>query len=208
MNSWTPKCDPLIKQSTRRDSPIQMLLDYQEQFASLIELQDNLVDINAYNLEKIFDLAWPHLNYIVPELAGGGIIGCLDKKIKSYAHKDNSRFIKKWMDVNSESKELILAALEKDTKRSVILWNYNSDAPLFVSDSRMNQTVALAWLCEKPDDEALYTVLVRNISKRPFLCHEVQAIKLAARIIGSRANFTFTYEALLGGISKTVRGNY
>ena len=197
--------DKPVHHAPRLDSPVQMILDYQEQIGSLIELQDQLRDINAYNLDMIFEIAWPHLNYIIPDLSGGLVMGLLDGKLNKYAQKNNFEHMKSWENISGASKQSIVSALKKDDMRSVILWNYEDDAPLFVSDFSENQAVEIVWLCEKPDDESLYIALIRNVKRRPFLCHEVQALKLAGGIIGSRANFAFTYDALIGGISKKIR---
>ena len=200
-----PGCEKSVQHVQRLDSPIQMILDYQEQIGSLIELQDQLRDINAYNLDMIFDFAWPHLNYIIPNLSGGLVMGLLDGRLKKYAQKNNVEHMKNWGNISESSKRSMVSALKKDDMRSVVFWNYEEHAPLFVLDSPENQAVAIVWLCEKPDDESLYMALIRNVKKRPFLCHEAQALKLAGRIIGSRANFIFTYDALIGGISKRFR---
>jgi len=194
----------------RKDSPINMILSYQEQISGLIELQEQLVEFEAYNLRKIFNLAWPHLNNIISELVGGCIIGILDQNLNNYVFKNKNGILKEWEKVDSHSINLILTALSQHNDRSAILWTYKEDSPKLTIDSPKKQVIALSWLCQKVDDESLYMMLIRNTERRPFLSHEVQAIELTSRIMGSCAKFTNTYEALLGSISKTwkSRSNY
>lgn len=186
----------------RRDSPEQMILDYQEQIASLIELQDQLVNVHNYNLKKIFEMAWPHLTCIAQDLAGGFVLGIVEKNLNYYTNKKNDECFHNWENMDFEFRENLRTVLGNYDKESAIVWNYRKNNHFTTTSSNCKQAICIAWLCEKPDGETLYLMLVRDIAQRPFLSHEVQAIKLAARIIGSRANFTYTYEALLGSISK------
>ncbi len=188
------------------DSPFRISLAYREQTGSLIEMLDRLKSEEAYNRERIFKTFWPHIEQIVPDLAGGAIFGLMDDKVKCHIEETKiTSSMEKWDDLDSQSKKITISAMKNDEAKEVVFWNYEEDAPLFVTNSRKNQAVALSWLCEHPDGENLFLLLVRNIEKRPFLSHEIQAIKITSRIVGGFANYAFTYQLLKYGISETFK---
>ena len=188
------------------DGPFRISLAYQEQTGSLIEMLDRLRGEEAYNRERIFKIFWPHIEQIVPDLAGGAIFGLRDDKVKCHIEETKiTSSMKKWDDLDDKSKKTTISAMRDDEAKEVVFWNYKKDAPLFVTDSQKNQAIALSWLCEHPDGENLFLLLVRNIEKRPFLSHEIQAIKITSRIVGGFANYAFTYQLLKYGISETFK---
>jgi len=181
-----------------------MLLDYQEQIGTLIEMSDRLKDEEAYDLQKIFSVVWPHLNLIVPDIIGGAIIGLIDDELRCHVRKKNDPIFIRWADVSPESMAKTRDALKKYDERDIIIWNFEDGAPLFTSGTRKNQAVSISWLCEHPHEENLFLLLVRNNYKLPFLSHETQGIKLTSRMIGWVANYALSYQSLIYKLKKEM----
>ncbi|CAN2042057.1 putative GAF domain-containing protein [Candidatus Magnetomoraceae bacterium gMMP-15] len=197
--------------ANRHDSPLRMILAYQEQTASLMELMDELAEEQSYDLKKIFEIIWPHLKLIVTDIAGGAIIGLREdqqnNQIKIHAMQNIFKNIKEWDELNDKAKEIISSAMIEEESKNVKFWNREEYAPQFATGSKQNQAVSLSWLCDHPDDEKLFLILVRDVKKRPFLSHEIQAIKMTSRIIGWLDNYLFTNELLIFGIHSSIKNS-
>ena len=186
-------------QTKRADHPLYMVLAYQEQTAAVVRILDKLKNEKAFDIKQIFNVIWPEILRIVPDLAGSMIIGLRDKKITCHVEKRESD-IKKWSDLDQMSKNKIHEVLEKQDTSSVVFRNYEKDAPLVSKSSPEEQALAISWLCVLPDDEELFWIAVRDIESKPFLSHEIQAIKIISRIFGSHLSYVSSFQNLLYSI--------
>jgi hypothetical protein len=190
------------------DDPLRMAIVYQEQMASLIELISQLNKDQSYDRKKIFNILWPQLELIVKDLAAGLLIGVKNDSIRCLVQKSHEDSIKKWEELDEGSNRLIANTVEEvmaNRSKEVVYWNGDEDTPpKFETDPSKPQYVALSWLCELPQDENLFILLIRNKENRPFLSHEIQVIELTSKLIGWFFNYIITYDLLLFGIRQRI----
>jgi hypothetical protein len=192
----------LDNKNERKDSPFEMIAAYQELVSRLIEMSDQLKREEAYDLDKIFSIIWPQLNFIIPELSGGTLFGLLDDQFQCYAQRKNDPAFLEWEELSPKCLKETQIILNTDKENDFLIWNFDPGVPFFLSQDSMEQALCISWLCEHPHEENLYLLLVRNDMKRPFLSHECEAIKLISRIIGWVANYAMSYQSLMYKLNK------
>jgi len=190
----------------RRDNPIQMSLHHQEHIGSLIDILESLKDKNALDPDLITDIVYPHFNFILPDLGAFYILSYDEIKLKCIYERNLHKRSKSWKKINQSTQNEIKELLNDElSSNDVNLSNYENTFPLFTKGDIKSQAVAISWLCEHPDNSNLFIAFVRCKRYKPFLCHEVQAIKLASRILGFYMNYAFTYQLLKVAIKKSFR---
>ena len=174
----------------RHDSPFKMNFFYQEQAYGLVEILDALKALNNDQLDKIFDIIWPHVKSIIPELSIGAIISVKDNNLTCEA-SDNPLFQSMINEKNIKGSD------EKIRDDEINIWNYDKEAcEILETPNLEKQAITLSRLWELPDgskasDKKLYFILTRYKKERPFLSYEVQAIKLLSGMIGWFISYQF-----------------
>jgi len=195
MKSFHPK-------KQREDRPIKLILSYQEQIASLLELLDDLKGNDGYDREKLFDIILPHFKCIVPDLSGFAMLGKRENLIKCHAQNNISDSHNDWKTLNRKD---VFNALHICEKAGAVAWNEEDNKPEFTQSFSQNTRIAaLSWLCEHPDDENIFLLFTRNVEDKPFLVYELQVIKLASGIVGAIANYGFTNQLLKYNIHRAI----
>jgi len=203
MNNQTPKSGKKIRIGNplqRADSPFHMIFSYQKQIASVVNLMDKLRDGERFDIQNTLNVVLDDIHNLVPHLVGNAIIGRADDKFTCYAKAEIEPLIMSdWSNGSDQFKKAMNVVSEDKKTKSVIFQNYEKIPSLFIDDFFEKQATAVSWLCNLPDYEQLFMIFVRNNKKFPFLSHEIQAIKMLSRIIGSHLNYTH-YNGFWGGL--------
>jgi len=174
------------KQLINDENPFKISFAMQDLLVRIGDMIDLLtIEGEEYNPENIFQKYWPHLIKIVPEITGGILFGVKNSDIFIYNSINTNTIFEKWSDLESKHRIDVLKLLNNKDIKDVLFWNYND--MLLVEETPKKHACSLSWLCDLPNQhkEKLYMFLIRKIEKRPFLCHEIQAIKTTSRIIGA-----------------------
>jgi hypothetical protein len=189
------------KARKRTDNPLRMIFAYQKQIASVVSLMDRLRDGERFDIEDMLNIALDDIHNLVPHLVGTAIIGRADDQFTCHAKTETEPLIMgNWSNESVEFQAAMNVVSENKETESVIFQNYEKIPTLFAEDFFEKQATSISWLCNLPDYEQLFMVFVRKDKKFPFLSHEIQAIKMLSRIIGSHLNYTCAYQNLLYNI--------
>jgi hypothetical protein len=185
------KMNTRLAPNLRHDSPYKMNLFYQEQAYGLVETLDSLKALNNDKLDKVFEIIWPHVKSIIPELSIGAIISIKNNKL-TCAASDKPLFISM---INDRDIKVTDDQIRDD---EINIWNYDKKASEVLETPNLeNQAITLSRLWELSDynnkynDQKLYFILTRSKKERPFLSYEVQAIKLLSGMIGWFISYQF-----------------
>jgi len=198
----------------RKDSPIQMILAYQQLISKLIYIIDDLKEDDVFNIKRILEILWPYLKKIVSPLSLGVILGISVKLEENINLSDDfvvnyqavageKELLLDWNETDKISKALIFKAIKHDMK-SAFCWNCHYASPKFIHPKNIAFPTMLTKLCHMPTGEILYLLLVRNNTKNIFLSHEMQAMMLLSKIVGERISYTFLHDGFYHAVSNTL----
>ena len=184
-----------LNQDNRKDSPNQMLYNYEVFIARLKSSVLLFHDHNkVYNPENILDLIWETIISLFQPISAAAIIELEteNNKLSYKAKKDTINCLKDW---NSVSRDWINKLIHDylNTK-SVFCLNHNKTIPL-LQHSTGAESLLISFLWEKPNGQKQYLLLVRKASKMLFNSQEEHAISLFSRIVGLHMGYCYLHQA-------------
>ena len=181
-----------------RDDPVQMLLDYQEIVGTIGLLLKELGQIAHFNESKIFHLIEQMITDTIPDIYGCAIFA---RKYETITNFINTNISIIEQDCSTED----LHFFDSVEIKNGMVWNYETDIPHFIQKETANKCAhMMTWMCELANDLNLYFYCVRNQKNKPFLSHEIDAINIFGRIVGSHLSALYSYEKLHFEIYKGI----
>ncbi len=189
----------------RHDDPRNMLLECQKLIRNLVRMVEELQNTHKASKQQVLDIIWPYVQNVIKGIGKGYILARSEGDINCVAETPGDDF-KTWKELDDVSQRIISEAFDHVIDGDVIEWNseaYESAAqrnyPVFHSERPGEGNCILSFLCENPDGEDLFFLIVRYGKTAPFLSHETQAFKLTSRIVGWYLNYVLTYHLLIFG---------
>jgi len=194
------------RQEKRHDDPRNMLLECQKLIGNLVKMVEELQNTYKASKQQVLNIVWPYIQKVIIGVKKGYILERSEGNIECLAETESSDF-KKWQEIDESSRKIISESFDKTVKGEVAAWNseaYKNEKggisfPVFHKETPGEGNSILSFLCENPDGEELFFIIVRYGEKTPFLSHETQAFKLTSRIVGWYLNYVLTYHLLIFG---------
>ncbi|KPA14698.1 hypothetical protein MHK_005089 [Candidatus Magnetomorum sp. HK-1] len=176
-----------------KDDPIQMLLDYQEIIGTIRLLLTELEKIKQFNLSDIFNLTEQMITETIPDISACTLLGQkYGETIINLIDNHYTPFIE-----NTDDTEPFDLSKINSIKEDGMVWNYETNIPTFISSKKSEKRAhLLTWMCELANDLNVYFYCVRDQIEKPFLSHEIDAILIFARIVGSHLSYLYSYQKL------------
>jgi hypothetical protein len=166
----------------RRDNPLRMNSVYKDQIACLLDITTKLTELDKdrFDIDTLVKEIFPLIHNAIPYVSEMFIIkSSFDDKITV---EGNNYKLKKTSIIS-----------DWDEKKDLIFWNYE-EHPLNISTNPPKEAVCISHLCKLINDDTYFLLIVRDEEKKPFLSHEIQAIRIYSKILGWFIHYSLTDE--------------
>jgi hypothetical protein len=182
----------------RSDNILRIISGYKNQMACLIDIIDKLKELNkdSFGFDKLIKEIFPIICEAISDVSVIFIIRLShDGKITLTGN-------------NNYQLKANASLYEWNEEENLFFRNYE-DHPFNISSNPAKEAVCISHLCKLPiTDELYFLVIIRKEERKPFLSHELQAIKIYTRLVGGFINSSLANEMNRYMLTKDLSKNF